>query len=53
MLYAKTYVDSAAFQVVLGQTEVPRSHLEDMKQVIWHIFILDGLVHDITQWPHL
>ena len=48
MLYAKTYVDSAAFQVVLGQTEVPRSHLEDMEQVAWHVIVFDILAHDIT-----
>ena len=48
MLYPEAYVYSAAFQVVFSQAKVPRSHLEDMEQVAWHVIVFDILAHDIT-----
>ena len=53
VLDSEANVNSATFQVVLCQTEVPCSHLEDMKQVAWHVIIFNTIVHYFTQRFHL
>ena len=45
-------VHSAALEHVIGKADVPSRDLKDVQQVVWHVFVCNVSVHDVTERPH-
>ena len=51
MLDTKAYMNSATLEDVVFNAHIPSCHLENVEQILRHVFWLHWLVHDIFYWP--
>ena len=46
-------VHSATFEDILIKSQIPRSHLPHMQNVLRDLIFRHGFLHDVLQGPHL
>ena len=52
MLNSKANVYSTTFQYVISETNIPGSHLKHVQQILWHIFVGNTWIHNVSEREH-
>ena len=52
VLDTETNMDAPSFEHIVTETYVPGGHLEDMQEIVRHVFIFYIFIHNVSQWAH-